>query len=131
MRHFRKLSGLLILLLLSVTACTSYQWSGSYSVSCTNSFLGGTTQCTVTFTSGKNFNWTASSTVSGVTIQPSSGMEVAGKSSGDIHVTFPSDACPGSSGVYTGSLYFTDDTHGLQLSFKIVAAGGGACNLKS
>ena len=131
MRHFSKLSGLLLLLLLSVTACTTYQWSGSSSVNCTSSFLGGTTKCTVAFTSAKNFNWTASSTVSGVTIQPSSGSEAAGKSSGDIHVTLPSDACSGSSGAYTGSLNFTDDAHGLQLSFQIVASGAGACTLKS
>ncbi len=131
MRHFSKLSGLLLLLLLSMTSCTTYQWSGSDSVNCTSSFLGGTTRCTVTFTSAKNFNWTASSTVTGVTIQPSSGMESAGKGSGDIQVTFPSDACPGTSGVYTGSLNFTDDAHGLQISFKIVASGGGACTLKS
>ena len=131
MRNVTKLSGLLILLLLSLTSCTIYQWSGTSSVSCNSSILGPATQCTITFTSAKNFNWTASSTVSGVTIQPSSGSEAAGKSSGDIHVTLPSDACPGTSGVSTGSLNFTDDAHGLQLSFKIVGSGGGACTITS
>ena len=57
--------------------------------------------------------------------------QAKGEGSGDIHVTLPSDACPGTSGVYTGSLNFTDDAHGLQISFKIVASGGGACTLKS
>ncbi len=61
MRCFAKLSGLLLLLLLSVTACKSYQWSGSSSVSCNGHFIGSTTQCTITFTSAKQFNWTASS----------------------------------------------------------------------
>ncbi len=131
MRYFGKLSGLLLLLLLSGTSCKSYQWSGSSSVSCNSSILGSATQCTISFTSAKNFNWIASSTVSGVTIQPSSGAEVAGMSSGDIHVTLPSDACPGSSGIYAGSLNFTDDAHDLQLSFNIVSAGGSACTLKS
>ena len=130
MRHFRKLSGLLFLLLLSVTSCRTYQWSGWSTVNCTNSFLGGTTQCTVAFTSAKNFNWTASSTVSGVTIQPSSGAATAGKSSGDIQVTLPSDACSGSLGSYNGSLNFTDDALGWQVSFTIVASGGGSCTLK-
>ena len=131
MRYFGKLSGLLILLLLSVTSCKSYQWSGLSSASCNSSILGSATHCTITFTSAKNFDWTASSTVSGVTIQPSSGTEAAGMSSGDIHVTLPNSACPASSGAYAGALNFTDDAHDLQLSFNIVGAGGGACNLKS
>ncbi len=130
MRYIGKLSGLLMLLLLSVTSCKSYQWSGSYTMSC-NRIIGSPTQCTITFTSVNNFDWTASSTVSGVTIQPSSGAQAAGKSSGDIHVTLPYDACPGSSGVYAGSLTFTDDAHDLQLVFNIVSAGGGVCTLKS
>jgi hypothetical protein len=130
MRDFGKLSGLLMLLLLSVTSCKSYQWSGSSSESC-NGMTGSTTQCTVTFTSSNNFDWTASSTISGVTIQPSSGSEAAGMSSGDIHVTIPSDARPVPSGVHEGSLDFTDDAHDLQLFFNIVGAGGGVCALKS
>jgi hypothetical protein len=128
-RYFGKCSALL--LFLSVTSCKSYQWSGSYSVSCNGSLFGSATQCTVSFTSANPFDWTASSTLDGVTIQPSSGTEAAGKSSGDIHVTLPSDACPGSSGVYAGSLNFTDAPHDLQLSFKIVGSGGGGCTLKS
>ena len=131
MRSFGKRAGLLLFLLLCVTSCKSYQWSGSYSVSCTGSIFGSATQCTVSFTSANPFDWTASSTLDGVTIQPSSGTEAAGKSSGDIHVTLPSDACPGSSGVYAGSLNFTDDPHDLQLSFQIVGSGGGGCTLKS
>ena len=132
MRYFGKLSWLLMLLLLSVTSCKSYQWSGSSSVSC-GYIIGSTNQCTITFTSAKNFDWTASSTVSGVTIQPSSGAEVAGMSSGDIHVTLPDDACPGPSGAYAahiGTLNFTDDAQDLQLFFNIVSAGGGFCALK-
>ena len=129
MRYPGKLSVLLIMLLLSVTSCKSYQWSGSSSYSCTRGFTGPT-QCTITFTPSENFDWTASSTASGVTIQPSSGVEAAGMSSGDIHVTLPHDACPGSSGVYAGSLNFTDDAHDLQILFNIVSAGGGACTLK-
>jgi hypothetical protein len=131
MRYFGKLSGLLMLLLLSVTSCKSYQWSGSSSASCNGRILGSTTQCTVTFTSFNNFDWTASSTVSGVTIQPSSGAEAAGVSSGNIHVTIPYGACSGSSGVYEGSLNFTDDAHDLMLVFNIVSAGGDVCALKS
>ena len=132
MRYFGKLSGLLLLLLLlSGTSCKSYQWSGSSSVSCNSSILGSTTQCTITFTSSNNFDWTASSTVSGVTIQPSSGEEAAGMSSGNIHVTIPYGACPASSGAYAGSLNFTDDAHDLMLLLKIVGAGGGGCALKS
>ena len=131
MRYFGKLSGLLLLLLLSVTSCKTYEWSGTYSTSCTSSIIGPATHCTVSFTPVKNFNWTVSSTVSGVTIQPSSGTAAAGKSSGDIHVTLPNDACPGSSGVYAGSLNFTDDAHGVQISFHIVGAGGGVCTLQS
>jgi hypothetical protein len=100
-------------------------------MNCNSSVLESATQYTISFTSAKNFNWTASSTVSGVTIQPSTGTDVAGKSSGDIHVTLPNDACPGTSGIYTGSLNFTDDAHGLQLSFKIVGSGGGICNITS
>jgi hypothetical protein len=134
MRYFGKLSGLLILLLLSVTSCKSYHWSGSSTVSCNGRTIGSPTQCTITFTSFNNFDWTASSTVSGVTIQPSSGTEAAGIRSGDIHVTLPNDACPGSSGAYSayiGSLNFTDDAHDLMLLFNIVSAGGGVCALKS
>ena len=133
MRYFGKLSGLLILLLLSVTSCKSYQWSGSSTMSC-GYIIGSPTQCTITFTSFNNFDWTASSTVSGVTIQPSSGTEAAGISSGDIHVTLPNDGCPGSSGAYSayiGSLNFTDDAHDLRLVFNIMSAGGGVCTLKS
>ena len=51
-------------------------------------------------------------------------------SSGDIHVTIPHDACPGSSGAYAGSLNFTDDAHDVQILFNIFSAGGGACALK-
>lgn len=131
MRYFGKLSGLLLLLLLSVTACKSYQWSGSSSVSCNSRFIGSTTQCTITFTSAKQFNWTASSAVSGVTIQPSSGTAAAGMSSGNIHVALPYDACPGSSGTYAGSLNFTDDADDLQRLFTIVSSGRGVCTLKS
>jgi hypothetical protein len=131
MRYFGKLSGLLLLLLLSVTACKSYQWSGSSSVSCNGRFMGSTTQCTITFTSAKQFNWTASSTVSGVTIQPSSGTAAAGMSSENIHVTLPSDGCPGTSGTYAGSLNFTDEADDLQVIFTIVSSGGGVCALKS
>jgi hypothetical protein len=133
MRYVGKLSGLLMLLLLSVTSCKSYQWSGSYTVSCIGRIVGSPTPCTITFTSAKNFDWTASSTVSGVTIQPSSGAEAAGMSSGDIHVTLPYDACPGSSGAnaaYIGTLNFTDDAQDLQLLFNIVSAGQGFCALK-
>jgi|GEM_PF-3242882 len=131
MRYSGKLSGLLLLLLLSVAACKSYQWSGSSSVSCNGHFIGSTTQCTITFTSAKQFNWTASSTVSGVTIQPSSGTEAAGMSSGNIQVTLPSDGCPGTSGTYAGSLNFTDEADDLQVIFTIVSSGGGVCALKS
>ncbi len=128
--QFRR-SGLLLLLLLSVTACKSYQWSGSSSVSCNGRLIGSATHCTMTFTSVKKFAWTASSTVSVVTIQPSSGTEAAGMSSGTIHVTLPYDACPGSSGTYAGSLNFTDDADDVQLAFPIVSNGGGVCALKS
>ena len=128
MRYFGKLSGLLILLLLSGTSCKSYEWSGSSSVSC-GYIIGSATHCTITFSSAKYFDWTASSTVAGVTIQPSSGAEAAGMSSGAIHVTIPS--CPGSSGAYIGSLNFTDDAHDLMLIINIVSAGGGVCTLKS
>ena len=131
MRYVAKYSVLFMLLLLCFTSCKSYQWSGSSSISCNGHFIGTATRCTVTFTSSNNVNWTASSTVSGVTIQPSSGAEAAGKSSGTIHVTLPYDACQGSSGVYAGSLNFTDDTHGLQLTLNIVSAGGGMCTIKS
>jgi hypothetical protein len=133
MRSFGKLSGLLMLLLLSVTSCKTYQWSGSDTVSC-GYIIGSATQCTITFTSPTTFDWTASSTVDGVTIQPSSGEEAAGKSSGDIHVTLPAGACPGPSGTYAayaGSLNFTDDAQDAQLSMNIVSAGGGVCSFKS
>jgi hypothetical protein len=131
MRYVGKLSGLLILLLLSGTSCKSYQWSGSSSASCNGRLFGSTTQCTVTFTSFNNFDWTASSTVSGVTIHPSSGAQAARVSSGTIHVTIPSSACSGSAGVYEGSLNFTDDAHDLRLVLNIVSAGGDVCALKS
>ena len=131
MRDVGKLSGLLMLLLLSGTSCKSYQWSGSSTVICNGRFIGSPTHCTITFTSVNNFDWTASSSVSGVTIQPSSGTEAAGKSSGDIQVTLPEGTCPGTSGAYIGSLTFTDDAHDLQLLFTIVSAGGGGCALKS
>src|SRR6266851_9496608 len=114
MRRFWKLSVLLILLLLSVTSCSVYNWSGSSSHSCTSG-LASSVQCTITFTSSERFDWTASSTVDGVTFQPSSGSEAAGMSSGDIHVTLSSGACP-------GFLNFTDDTHQIQLGFNIVRA---------
>jgi len=134
MRSFVKLSGLFILLLLSVTSCKTYQWSGSYTVFCNGHFSWEPMQCTITFTSPNTFDWTASSTVDGVTIQPSSGEEAAGKSSGDIHVTIPAGACPGPSGTsaaYIGSLNFTDDAHDVQLSLNIVSAGSGVCKFKS
>ena len=41
MRSFGKLSGLLMLLLLSVTSCKSYQWSGSDTVICNGHFIMG------------------------------------------------------------------------------------------
>jgi len=134
MRSFGKLSGLLILLLLSVTSCKTYQWSGSDTVICIGHFSWEPKQCTITFTSSTTFDWTASSSVDGVTIQPSSGEEAAGKSSGDIHVTLPAGACPGPSGTYAayiGSLYFTDDAHDVQLLLNIVSAGSGVCALQS
>lgn len=130
MRYARKRFGLFLLLLLSVTSCKSYQWSGASSVRCNSHLFGSATQCTITFTSNTNFEWTASSTVSGVTIQPSSGAEAAKMSSEDIHVTLPYDACPGSSGTNAGSLNFTDDAHDVQLTLHIVSAGGGACTIK-
>jgi hypothetical protein len=121
MRYPGKLSVLLIMLLLSVTSCKSYQWSGSFSSSCTRGFTGPT-QCTITFTPSKNFDWTASSTLDGVTVQPSSGSEAAGVSSGNIHVTIPDSACPISSGSFVGYLDFTDDTHHIQFQLNIVHA---------
>ena len=136
MTTFKKLviAGLLIVLLLSLTSCKTYQWSGSYSVNCNGHFSWEPMQCTITFTSPTAFDWTASSTVDGVTIQPSSGEEVAGKRSEDIHVTVPAGACPGSSGsnaTYTGSLNFTDDARDEQLSLNLVSAGGGTCAFQS
>ena len=135
MRSFGKLSGLLILLLLSVTSCKTYQWSGSDTVNCNGyAIVDATQQCRITFTSPTTFDWTASSTVDGVTIQPSSGEEAVGKSSGDIHVTIPAGACPGPSGTnaaYIGSLYFTDDAQDVQLSLNIVSAGSGVCTFQS
>ena len=122
MRYPGKLSVLLIMLLLSVTSsCKSYQWSGSFSSSCTRGFTGPT-QCSITFTPSKNFDWTASSTLDGVTVQPSSGSEAAGVSSGNIHVTIPDSACPISSGSFVGYLDFTDDTHHIQFQLNIVHA---------
>jgi hypothetical protein len=123
MRRFWKLSTLFIVLLLSTTACSVYHWSGSSSHTCTSGFTVSV-QCTVTFTSFEHFNWTASSTVDGVTFQPSSGSDAAGVSSGDIHVTLPYGACP-------GFLNFTDNTHQILLQFNIARAtpSSSHCNI--
>lgn len=127
MRSFGKLSALLMLLLLSVTACKTYQWSGSYFVGCSGNIIGQSNQCTLTFTSSKDFDWTASSTISGVIIQPSTGSEAAGVKSGPIQITLPGGGCPGSKGAYAGSVYFTDDAHDIELTLNLVGTGSGDC----
>ena len=112
MRRFLKLSALLMVLLLSAASCKTYHWKGTASSLCITENFGAGAQCTITFNSAENFNWTASSAPDGATFQPSSGYEAAGVTSEAIHVTIPHSVC-------SGVLNFTDDVDQIQLTFYI------------